>query len=358
MTERELYQKAFSPVHAPSDTVTEVLIMANKPKHISKTGRVVLIAAVCAALLIGSALAVSALRSDAGLLARLRLTDADVAALENASISALSEPVASDTHEGITVSVARAAADGQSAAIALRVEGLDIPEGYIPFAGRLTIMADGEELGNYGWGFDNGLRWRDGKAVYDDGTAAQPDGKSFVARYDRGDGSLELDIDLSPDGSHSESLVGQEIELCLNELGIINGTQSGTEPEQTVAGPWMLRWTLAGAGESLFYTLNEPLNDWVTLSELTLSPMSVKLAYNGDGKDGETLELLPELVGLQKADGSVLTVLGGGYAGCEDDGATFTVEKSISGILDPQEITALIFRDGIDGAETVVSLKN
>lgn len=64
MTERELFQKAFSPVHAPSDTVMEVLNMANKPKHISKTGRVVLIAAVCAVLLVGGALAGGLLRLD------------------------------------------------------------------------------------------------------------------------------------------------------------------------------------------------------------------------------------------------------------------------------------------------------
>ena len=64
MTDRERFERAFAPVHASADTVTEVLKMTNSNKKsmraraVRRTARVVLIAAIIFVLLAGSAYAV------------------------------------------------------------------------------------------------------------------------------------------------------------------------------------------------------------------------------------------------------------------------------------------------------------
>ena len=63
MTDRERFERAFAPVHASADTVTEVLKMTDTSRKPRRTGaarraaRVALIAAIIFVLLIGSACA-------------------------------------------------------------------------------------------------------------------------------------------------------------------------------------------------------------------------------------------------------------------------------------------------------------
>ena len=351
MNDREKIIRALEPVRASGDMVREVLDMADRKKRNTgrKTGRILAAAAAAAVLLIGTALAVGGLGRDRGLMRMLHLTEETIRQAEEAGI--LESPAASDTHEGITVEAAQCAVDGDSLMAAFRIEGLELGTGEAPSVDHCRVFIGGTEIGSLGWSFDRGMSWDGSRFVYDDGTPADLGASGEpIPRYVRPNGSVELDLSVAPDGTRElGELPGQEIEVRFYDV-------CGTE------GPWVLRWTLSGSAERLTYAPAAVLGDTgATLTEVVLSPISLKLVYAfpmqtfeeiGLNEYGEqipvrTLKEPPLPGGVVLRDGTELRdITGGGilgYTGNETE--VFTVEMNLSRIIDPAEVTALLLHE-------------
>ena len=363
MTDKEKIRKALAPLRASDTVVQEVLEMAErKNTHtIKKSTRTLLIAAAAAVLLIGTALAVTYSSWSPGLLDRLNLTEDEAAALEETEL--ISRPLASDTHDGITVSVEQSVADGNVAFIALRVEGLEVPEGQSPMLGEPQLTLDGEPAANWGISAYNDLTWDGQKFVYSDGTEAKQTEKGVpIPRYMRDDGSVEIDIDINPGEGETGSLVGRTVSLRIDRLGMAPVT-AGYVPEEertyTAEGPWILTWTLEGDEISRTWTLNEPLGDTgAAVTEVTLSALFVhidydyplqmidEIAFDQDGNmvTVQVVQEPPILHGIVMKDGTEYSnVLRGGTFGYVDDETVYRIDFPLNRIIDPDEVAALVF---------------
>ena len=368
MTDREKIIKALAPLRASDTAVQEVLEMAeHRNTHtIKKSSRTILIAAVVAVLLIGTALAAYSGLS-AGLREYLHVTD-DTAAKADA-MGLVSDPIVSDTHDGVTVSVERAVADGNAAFIALRVEGLEVPEGRSPTWGSVQITLDGERASNWDFGAYADMTWDGEKFCYSDGTAAPLTEEGVpIPRYFQADGTLEFDLSIAPQWGEDTSLVGREMQVTISRLG--------TEPvsvryipeeerDYTAEGPWVLTWTLDGSDIVRTWKPNAALGDTgATVTSVTLSALAVHIDYDypmqlfdeiGFDQDGnETVEQSvmepPFLYKIVMKDGTEYTgVLGGGTCGYTDDMNTYELDMGLTHIIDPDEVAALVFWETVLG---------
>lgn len=331
-------------------------------KKVRPAYRTVIIAAVIAVLMIGTALAVSYSSWSAGLQNLLNLSEEQAASLEVSEL--INYPEASDTHEGVTISVEQAVADGKSAYLALRVEGEKIPDLTDLNFGEILVTIEDEQAAGWSARVYDDLHWNGERYVYSDGTPAS----LSEGRIVREDGSVEIDIALNGLGM-TDSLLGKEITVTIDSLTLEQGTQ-----ETTIEGPWVLTWTAEGSDMSRTWAFSEVMSYGIILKSVTLSPLSVHIEYEyppltivGDRAfDQEGRELLEEeavfLYQILMKDGTVYTgILGGGTTGpVVDDpsdlenGFTFVVDMSLSRVLDPDEVEALVFRetgtgDGQDG---------
>ncbi len=389
MTDREKIIKALGPLHASDTAVQEVLDMAeNRNTHtIKRSGRTLLIAAVVAVLLIGTALAVTYSAWSTGLQKMLRITDDELAALEQTEL--MSRPLASDTHDGVTISVERSVSDGDSAFIALRVEGFDIPEGRNPGWEGLALTLDGAPAPSWGFSAFDGLTWDGQRFIYNDGTVAkQTEEGAPIPRYMREDSSVEFDLSIDPGEGETNSLVGRTVSLTLSRLytyPVTYGAISAEDKVPIAEGPWVLTWIIDGSDDQRSWTLNEALGDTgITLTDVTLSPISAHIQYDcpephyyevdtidPDGNHGTDVCIAepPVLHQIVLKDGTVYTdVLGAGSAGPDalneselTDGYTYAVDMSLNHVIDPDEVAALVFRevgigDGHGGAMYTVPL--
>ena len=366
MTDKEKIQKALAPLRASDTVVQEVLEMAErKNTHtIKKSTRTLLIAAAAAVLLIGTALAVTYSSWSPGLLDRLNLTEDEAAALEETEL--ISRPLASDTHDGVTVSLEQAVIDGGTAIISLRVEGLEVPEGRIPTFDGTLVTIDGERP--IGWGvrvFDD-LHFMAEGVVYGDGTPAQKaDNGAYIPRALREDGSFEIDVTLNG-LNQTESPVGKEISVSIDRLGTAAISNDIREDEKfTAEGPWVLTWTAEGSEDVREWTLDEPLFYGITLTGVKLTPLSVKLEFvypaltniNGEfyNEEGQIfVELEPFILSkLVMKDGTEYTgVFSGGSGGpeAENDALSepfsYRLERALNRVIDPDEVATLVFGTG------------
>ena len=365
MTDREKIQKALAPLRASDTAVQEVLDMAERKhtKTIQKSTRTLLIAAVIAVLLVGTALAVTAPFWSAGLKSYFQLTDEELAALEDTEL--VSHPVASDTCGGVTVSIGEAVADGGTAYLALRVEGLDVPEGYIPVIGGSIVAIDGEKADSWGLSVYDDLFWEPEGVVYGDGTPAEQNADGiYIPRAIRADGSFEIDVHFN-DLSRTDSLVGKEITVGIDRLGVAPIGDTLTDRTWTAEGPWTLTWTVEGSETVREWTLDEPLFYGITLTGVKLTPLSVKLEFdypaltniNGEfyNEEGQIfVELEPFILSkLVMKDGTEYTgVFSGGSGGpeAENDALSepfsYRLERALNRVIDPDEVAALVFGIG------------
>ena len=373
MTDREKIIKALAPLRASDTAVQEVLEMAeHRNTHtIKRSGRTLLIAAVVAVLLIGTALAVTYSAWSTGLQKMLRITDDELAALEQTDL--MSRPLASDTHDGVTISVERSVSDGESAFIALRVEGFDIPEGRNPSWEGLELTLDGAPALSWGFSAFDGLTWDGQRFIYNDGTVAkQTEEGAPIPRYMREDGTVEFDLYIDPGDGDTSSLVGRTASLTISRLctyPVTYGYVPEEERDCLDAGPWTLTWVIDGSDAQRSWTLNEPLGDTgITLSAVTLSPLSAHIQYDcpeahyfevdtvdPDGSHGTDVCIAepPVLHQIVMKDGTIYSdVLGAGTAGPDvldeselEDGFTYAVDMSLNHVIDPDEVAALVFRE-------------
>ncbi len=371
MTDAEKIRKAFAPLRASDTVVQEVLEMTEKEsrKTIRKSTRTLLIAAVIAVLLVGTALAVTYPSWSPGLWDFLKISDEEAAALEDTDL--VSRPQVSDTHDGVTVSLEQAVIDGSTAIISLRVEGLDVPEGRQPVLDGSLVTIDGEQP--VGWGvrvFDD-LHFMAEGVMYGDGTPAeQNENGVYVPHTLREDGSFEIDVTLN--GLRLEDyLVGKEISVTIDRLGTASIENPFENREFTAEGPWVLTWKTEGSGESREWTLNEPLAFGVTLTGVQIAPLSIELdfeyppltfrdgsLYNAEGDEFPEMEPL-FLYQLIMKDGTESTgFLGYGFGGPDADNDeiqagsfAYHVGMTLNTVIDPDEVAALVFREVGNGDE-------
>lgn len=326
-------------------------------KKVRPAYRTVIIAAVIAVLMIGTALAVSYSSWSAGLQNLLNLSEEQAVSLEGSDL--VKHPAASDTHEGVTISVEQAVADEKSAYLALRVEGQDIPLITDLDYGETLVTIDGERASGWSVRVYDDLHWNGEQYVYSDGTAASL-GEGRIVRED---GSVEIDMGLNSLGM-TESLIGKEITVTIDSLTLEQGTK-----ETTIEGPWVLTWTAEGSDVSRTWEFSAELSYGITLKSVTLSPLSVRIEYeyppltivDDRAYDQEGRELLEEepvfLYQILMKDGTVYTgILGGGTSGPDVDdpgdlenGFMYVVDMSLGHVLDPDEVEALVFREAGTG---------
>lgn len=377
MTDREKIKKALAPLRASDTAVQEVLEMTekNNTHTIKRSGRTLLIAAVIAVLLIGTALAVTYSAWSTGLQKSLRITDEELDALEETEL--VSRPLASDTHDGVTISVECSVSDGDSAFIALRVEGFDVPEGRNPGWEGLELTLDGAPGLSWGFSAFDGLTWDGREFIYNDGTVAkQTEEGAPIPRYTREDGSVEFDLYIDPGEGETNSLVGRTVSLTISRLytyPVTYGSVSEEDREPAAEGPWVLTWVINGSDDQRSWPLNEPLGDTgITLTEAMFSPISAHIRYfcpephyleveeidtNGNMGKERSLAEPPFLYKIVMNDGTEYTdVLGGGTAGPDaldeselEDGFNYVVDMSLNHVIDPDEVAALVFRERVTG---------
>lgn len=322
-------------------------------KKVRPAYRTIIIAAVIAMLMIGTALAISYSPWSTGLQTLLNLTEEQMISLDGSKL--INYPEASDTHEGVTISVEQAVADKNSAYLALRVEGQDVSKITDLNYGEVLVTINGEEASGWSIRVYDDLHWNGERYVYSDGTPAS----LSEGRIVREDGSVEIDVGLNNLGM-TDSLIGKEITVTIDSLTLEQRMQ-----KTTIEGPWVLTWTAEGSNISRTWEFSEELSYGIILKSVTLSPLAVHIEYKyppltivGDrvfDQDGREL-MEEEAVFLYQClmkDGTVYTgILGGGVAGPDandpgdlENGFTYVVDMSLSRVLDPDEVEALVFRE-------------
>lgn len=327
---QEKAQKAFSQIHMQ---IEEGNIQGMENKKCKKKSRFLhtKAAAVIAAVFVGggsmTALGAACMHWSQGLQTKMNVSEEQMLELQNAENTPVSFPQVSDTQGDITVSVAQCLVDENDVQVALYVEGYELE--CEPELERLTILLDGQRVGNCEWSF-----------YATDGSLKQQ----------AADGRLELDLRLSPvdeNGKAVTNLIGKNIDIQLENLG-----------EHT--GVWNLNWTLESTSAVMEAQVNEVLgNSGATVCSVKVSPMSVKIYYdfprqeiqqvvageNGMDKEYTTTAEPPRFVGIKMTDGTVYTqMFNGGTFGYEDAASSIYVAKvSFSRIVNPEEVQSLLF---------------
>ena len=255
---------------------------------------------------------------------------------EQSGLSDSSQTV-SATSNGVTISVEQTVIDGDTAHIALRIEGFVLPEGQYPDIGGWSLTFDGEHAPNMTGGF---VEERDAN-----------DKLIFTAP----DGSMEFDF-IAKAGGKWESFAGKEIHVVIDSLG----TGDKGQYQALVEGPWELVWTPSSNSECGTVEPDTALGDTgITLLEAEISPISAKVTLQlSELWEGyKTLEHHDlQLVGVRLKGGRVLTNIFGppaqeGYS--DIDNLILELSYSSHQILQPDQVDALIFASNFPWARTL-----
>ncbi len=323
-----------------------------------------LIAAIVAVFLIGTALASGVIIYNSGLQSYFRLSDEALQELIDTNNPLISESIASDSHNGITISVAQAIADEKSAYIALNVNGLIFDENTELVLDGFSASLDGTPASNLSRSFYTGLSWNGSQYIYDNGLPARLTDEGLpIPSYMDPDGTIEYDISISPGQGDNAPLVGQEIVITITRICARPISTMYSEATHVLAeGPWVLRWTLTGSESRRSVSLNAPLGtSGAIVTSVTLSPISAAVSYdyparyaeetaydcNGNETTTTVLQTPPVLCGFVLHDGTEMkNILGGSLEGYpNDEMQVFVTEASLTRIIDPQQVSALLFRD-------------
>ena len=302
-----------------------------------RMGRLLSIAAVVALIL---ALGVTAYAIythwSRGMEQQLPATDTEKEAAEQSGLSDTSQTV-SVTANGVTIFVEQTVIDGDTAYIALRIEGFTLPEGQYPDIGGWSLTFDGERAPNTTGGF---VEERDAN-----------DRLIFTGP----DGSMEFDFTAKA-GDKWASFEGKEIRLVVESLG----TGDKGHYQALVEGPWELVWTPSGNSDLLTVQPDAAIGDTgIKLISAEVGPISAKVTLQLPElwKGYETLDHHDlQLVGVRLTDGTVLTNIFGpptqeGYA--DIDNLIMELDYSSHQILQPEQVDALIFASNSPWARTL-----
>lgn len=309
-------------------------------KRVSIKRRVIAFA-LAAALILSLGIAAYAVYAhwSRGMEQKLPATDAEKQRAEESGLSDTLQTV-SATANGVTISVEQTVIDGDSAEIALRIEGWKLDRA--------------QELNAAIWG---------GFPTFD-GESAPASGGSFVEEHgadDRahiiaGDGSIEYNF-WARAGDKLGTLSGKEISIAIESLGV---SGKGGPYQPLVKGPWVLTWTPRSSSDHLAVRPDAPIGGTgLRLLSAEISPVSAKVSLKLDKLwvGYETLEDFDwQLVGVRLKDGTALTGIFGpptevGYT--DIDELILELDYSSNRILEPSEVDALIFAENSPWARTL-----
>lgn len=244
------------------------------------------------------------------------------------------------TANGVTISMEQTIIDGDTARIALRIDGWNLDRE--------------QELNAMLWG---------GFPTFD-GETAPAMGGSFVEERDANDqvyivaadGSIEYDIWARAEDKLG-TLSGREIHIAIDSLGICG---KGGNYQPLVEGPWELTWTPSNNSDTLNIQPDTAIgNTEIKLVSADISSVSAKVLLQLPARwEGyETLEHYDlQLVGVRLKDGTVLTNIFGpptqeGYT--DIDSLILEICYSSGKILQPKQVDALIFANNFPWARTL-----
>ena len=274
-----------------------------------------------------------------GMERKLPATGTEKQRAEESGLSDTSQTV-SATANGVTISVEQTVIDGDTAEIALRIEGWKLDRA--------------QELNAAIWG---------GFPTFD-GESAPASGGSFVvergaddcAHIIAADGSIEYDF-WARAGDKLGTLSGREISITIESLGV---SGKGGPYQPLVEGPWVLTWTPRSNSDRLTVRLDAPIGDTgLRLLSAEISPVSAKVSLKLDKLwvGYETLDDFDwQLTGVRLRDGTALTGIFGpptevGYT--DIDALILEMDYSSNRILEPNEVDALIFAENSPWARTL-----
>lgn len=313
------------------ESARTMLVYKIKENKFAPAKRRVIAIALAAALILSLGIAAYAVyvHWSRGMEQRLPATAEEQQMAVESGLSDTSQNI-SATANGVTISVEQTVIDGDTAEIALRIEGW-----------RLDRE---QELNAMLWG---------GFPTFD-GETAPAMGGSFVEERDANDsvfitaadGSIEYDI-WARAGDKLGTLSGKEIHITIESLGI--GGKGG-QYQPLVEGPWELTWTPSSNSDSLSIQSDAAIgNTGIKLVSAEINPVSAKVLLQlpslWEGyKTLEHHEL--QLSGVRLKDGTVLTNIFGpptqeGYA--DIDNLILELCYSSGKILQPEQVDSLIF---------------
>ena len=274
-----------------------------------------------------------------GMEQKLPATDTEKQRAEESGLSDTSQTV-SATANGVTISVEQTVIDGESAEIALRIDGWQLDRA--------------QELNAAIWG---GFPTFDGEsAPASGGSFVEERGANDRAHIIADDSSIEYDI-WARAGDKLGTLSGKEISITIESLGV---SGKGGPYQPLVEGPWVLTWTPRSNSDRLAVRPDAPIGDTgLRLLSAEISPVSAKVSLKLDRlwEGYETLDDFDwQLVGVRLKDGTAMTGLFGpptevGYT--DIDELILEMDYSSNRILEPNEIDALIFAKDYPWARTL-----
>lgn len=261
--------------------------------------------------------------------------------------------ITSAEHDGVAVSVEQTVVDNYRAVIALRIHGLKLEKDAAPWVDGVSCDIEGADSN---WGahfYDGTIRMPDGTWMYEDGTRTG----DYQPRYVDENGDLEYDFNFTNTGE-AGALIGRKVVVSLTDLGI---EKEDCTQDVLVSGSWDLSWTLRGSDRNRTMELNEKIGDTgAVVTGVELSPISVRITMDwpyqaeterGITQDGEnivseTFRVSPYLKALLMKDGAVNVeaIDGPAFEGYTDkDKDVFVLQMNFQRIIDPDEVTELLF---------------
>lgn len=371
MREHEL-KNALNKIEISDEMQSRILLNAKninyrKDRKYMKSKKKFTLIAVAATLILGiTAAAATYIHRVNGIQSRMNISDEQMTELQNTDDSPVSFPEVSDTHDGITASVAQCLFDGNNINIAFYVKGYELDKSIEPKLESLDILIDDKPVNNYTWSFYNGIeRDENNNPVMADGSGAQEDSRGrLIPNYRIADGKMEIDLTLFPvdeNGKRINDLEGKKITVLMQNFGDKNGT-------------WSLEWILDKINNHKDATPDAALgNSGATVTSVTLYQTSATIYYDfpkkeihdtGFDENGNTIEYTdfeepPKFIGVKLTDGTVYTDIsyGGGAYGYEDEEASvFVARVNLSRVIDPEKVESILFlKDESVSGETPVT---
>ena len=309
-------------------------------KYTGNLKRAIVLAAVVAAFLaIGiTAYAASRLWSKS-MQQQVQATEQQERQLENNGLaSVFTGEEGAVSCNGVTIKPLELIVDEYNIRLSFSIDGLELESGFEP-----CIMAwdwyvgddpsSGRLNGSGGFWFEIG---EDGKP-----------------NFTNSDGVLEYNLGLSgryPD----EPVLGQTLHIKFTGLG----QAKKIERTQTVEGEWSFEFELPEECPTISYTVNTPVEGTeLTMKTVELSPLSIIIEYSssGSGDPAKVIDTMPRIFHLKMDDGSFIeNISNGGSAGYTDNSYSIVFNaSSLTQVIDPERVTAVILAQPDDKLETV-----
>ena len=336
--------QAFARIQKEAKSGNEKIIVYDKKIRRPKKQYAVL--AMTAVLAVGTVSVYAAYTNwSKGLKEDLQITQEQQESLQENGMAAFAD--ASVTDAGITVSAQQSITDNYYTYLSFKVEGYNLEEGKQPDFENVNVTVDGKDDFNSGSSFYDGLIvGDDGMCVYADGSALETaaDG-SIVEHYVMDDGSMEYHMVLAK-SDEKGYFIGKKLHVEFENLGTV--AQAEYTPD--ITGKWDLDMTLGGADTSTIIQTEEKLGDTgYTLTSVELSPVSIRVSYDGD--DGAENAEVPMPTGLVLKDGTKLGSIYGGPGSFGMDGSKYICSFAFDRVIDPDQVAAVLIPKNVNGGE-------